>query len=280
MNYNHSHKNSSTVGIRLMCATVFCLFSFLYLYFFQADVLAAAQYVLSKGMTRYNHLAGAVIITLVLQFLQVIVYAFTRLWKRSHALTYLPSMLALAAITDVNTDGSHVFSVASWWWVLLLLLVVWVGAVLFAKALQEVEPKVEAVGLFSRAMWINLLAMALMIIVVVAISNTNAVYHYRMRAETCLLRGDYQGGLKTGEESLETDTDLQMIRMYALTRTGELAERLFNYPVAGNSASMLPVEGASKFVMYPVDSLYSDDAAGVPCGIADVHLLRASGVLL
>ena len=31
---------------------------------------------------------------------------------------------------------------------------------------------------------------------------------------------------------------------------------------------------------YPADGLYPDDAAGVPRGIADVHLLRASGVLL
>ena len=103
MNYNHPNKNSSTVAIRLMCAIVFLTFSFVWLYCFQADVLAAAQHVLSKGLTSYKPFVGAVLITLVLQVLQLIVFALTRLRKRSHALTYLPSMLALAVITDINS---------------------------------------------------------------------------------------------------------------------------------------------------------------------------------
>ena len=86
-----------------MCAIVFLTFSFVWLYCFQADVLAAAQHVLSKGLTSYKPLVGALLITLVLQVLQLIVYALTRLRKRSHALTYLPSMLALAMITNINS---------------------------------------------------------------------------------------------------------------------------------------------------------------------------------
>ena len=71
MNYNHPNKNSSTVAIRLMCAIVFLTFSFVWLYCFQADVLAAAQHVLSKGLTSYKPFVGAVLITLVLQVLQL-----------------------------------------------------------------------------------------------------------------------------------------------------------------------------------------------------------------
>ena len=50
-----------------MCAIVFLTFSFVWLYCFQADVLAAAQHVLSKGLTSYKPLVGALLITLVLQ---------------------------------------------------------------------------------------------------------------------------------------------------------------------------------------------------------------------
>ena len=255
MNYNHPNKNSSTVVIRLMCAIVFLTFSFVWLYCFQADVLAAAQHVLSKGLTSYKPLVGALLITLVLQVLQLIVYALTRLRKRSHALTYLPSMLALAMITNINSDVESGYALGAWW-VVLLIIVVWVLLVLAARALQTVEPDAEPKGFFSRPMWINMLTMALLIIVVVAISNSNAVFHYRMRAESRLMSGDFEGALQMGDKSLESDADLQMIRMYALSRTGELGERLFAYPVSAHSEAMLPVEGKSKFVMYPTDSLY------------------------
>ena len=256
MNYNHPNRNNSTVSIRLMCAIVFLFFSFSYLYYFQADILAVAQHVLSKGMTHYNPLVGALLITLALQLLQLLVYALLRLRKRSHALTYLPSMLVLAVLTDVNTDIDHHFSLGAWWWLFPLIIILWLPLALFARALRDVEPESEPVGLFSRAMWINMLVMCVLIIIVVSVGNTNAVFHYRMRAESALLRGDYQHALKMGERSLETDADLQMIRMYALSRTGEMAEHLFEYPVAGNSSTMLPVEGQSHFSMYPTDSLY------------------------
>ena len=72
MNYNHPQRNSSTLSIRLMCAIVFCLFSFCFLYLFQSDILAAAQHALSNGLTSYKPLTGAIIITLVLQILQLL----------------------------------------------------------------------------------------------------------------------------------------------------------------------------------------------------------------
>lgn len=256
MNYNHLNKNSSTVAIRLMCAIVFLSFSFVWLYCFQADVLAAAQHVLSKGLTTYKPFVGAILITLVLQSLQLIVYALTRLRKRSHALTYLPSMLSLAVITDVNSDVDGQYTLGPLWWILPIVIALWLLLVFVARMLQSVEPDAEPKGLFSRAMWINMLTMALLIIIVVALSNSNAVFHYRMRAEARLLSGDYEGALQMGAKSLESDADLQMIRMYALSRTGELGERLFAYPVSSHSEAMLPVEGKSKFVMYPSDSLY------------------------
>lgn len=249
-------QNSSTVGIRLMCAIVFVCFSFSFLYFFQADVLAVAQHVLSRGLTSYSPLAGALFITLLLQALQLLLFGIFRLRKRSHALTYLPSMLVLAVMTDIDSDILHHSSLGGWWWGFPLIIGVWVLLALLARALQEVESDTEPTALFSRAMWINMLTMALLIIGMLSFSNTNAVFHYRAKAEARLLRGDWRGALKPGCKSLESNEDLLMVRMYALARTGELGERLFSYPVSGSSAAMLPAEGESRFLIYPVDSLY------------------------
>ena len=256
MNYNHPNRNSSTVGILLMCAIVFVCFSFSFLYFFQADIIAVAQHVLSYGLTSYNPLTGALLITLLLQVLQLVLSGIFKLRKRSHALTYLPSMLLLAVMTDISSDVSRQSSLGAWWWGFPLIIALWVLLALFARVLQDVENDSEPTGLFSRAMWINMLTMALLIIGAVSFSNTNAVFHYRAKAEARLLRGDWQGALKPGCKSLESDEDLLMVRMYALARTGQLGERLFTYPVSGSSSAMLPVEGKSRFLIYPADSLY------------------------
>ena len=122
MNYNYKNKNNSTTGIRLMCAIVFVIFSLAWLFFFQADILAMTQHVLSGGLTHYNRTLGALIITFVLLLVQTGVYKLTNLRRQAYALTYVPSMLMLALISDVEPMGGGTISFASSWWVALLLL--------------------------------------------------------------------------------------------------------------------------------------------------------------
>lgn len=247
-------KNNSTV--RWTCAIVFIIFAFLWLYRFQADILAAFQHVMSGGRTQYNRLLGAVLITGLLQVLQLLVFTVFRLTNRGHALTYFPSMLCLALISAINTDIAQSFAWGFWWILIPLALAAWVAVSLVVRYIQNVEPDKDTKIFFSRPMWINMLVMVFMMFGVAWVGNTNAVFHYRMQAESCLLRGDYKGALEAGWESLESDADLQMIRMYAMARRGELGERLFHYPIVGGSNTMLPTSGASYFVLYPVDSLY------------------------
>lgn len=253
---NARFRNTGNSTVRWTCAIVFLTFSFLWLYCFQADVLATFQHVMSGGRTHYNRLLGAVLITALLQVLQLLVYSVFRLTNRGHALTYFPSMLGLALISAISTDIRQSYA-WGWGWLLVpVVLIAWVGVCLVVRYIQNVEPDKNVNVFFSRPMWINTLILFLMMVGVAAVSNTNAVFHYRMRAETCLLRGDYKGALNAGWESYESDVHLQMIRMYAMARRGELGERLFHYPIVGNSSVMLPTGGASCFVRYPVDSLY------------------------
>ena len=255
MNRSRRDKNSSTLSIRLMCAIVFVVFSFCWLYFFQADMMMMTQHVLSHGMTRYHPLLGTVLITLVLWAIQFIVYALVPLTMRSHALTYLPSMLLLGMLSAVVPVGADSIEMGFSWYVPILILLVWWLLTRVGRLAQEVEYD-KVISLFSQPMWINALIMSLLIIMVAWMGNSNAVMHYRMKMEHALLDGDFNKALKVGKKSLESDVDLTMLRMYALARKGTMGEHLFEYPVTANSSQMLPTDSLSVLMMYPADSLY------------------------
>ena len=192
----------------------------------------------------------------VLMLLQLIIYRIIRLNKRSHALTYVPSMMLLALVSEISRQIESGEGVSGWIWVLpVIALLVWAGVAAVAKLVQEIESDRDF-SLFSRPMWINALLMALQIICVAWIGNTNAVYHYRMQTETLLADGKYQKALEVGKRSLESDANLLMLRMYALARENALGERLFEYPISANVEQILPTSGRTRMYYCPEDSLW------------------------
>ena len=255
MYYPKPDKDSSTIIIRMMCAIVFVLFTWGWLYFFQADALAMTQHVLSGGLTHYNRLVGAIIITAVLMILQYIVNGVTKLNKRFHALTYVPSMLLLAMLTDVSQTIDKGVSLSRPFWLVAFFAVAWVVLIFFVRQYENVVKEFH-IPFFSRSMWLNMLMMVAMITCVAWIGNTNAVFQYRMKVEGHLMRGEYHQARKVGQKSLESDADLMMLRMYALAHCNELGEHIFEYPITGNSSDILPTNGQTKMLLYPTDSLY------------------------
>ena len=272
-NYRNKKKNDSAMTIRVVCAIVFVLFSWCWVYYFQHDLLAMAQHVLSGGLTSYNRLFGAVAITVTLLLLQRLVYKFTRLGKSFYALTFFPSMLSLGMITNMmpDPDGgiTHEFS----GWIAILLLLVWGGASYMATKLQELDDEPNP-NILSRSMWVNLLMMVCMMMITAGIGNTDAVFHYRMQAENCLLQGDYDGSLAAGNESLECDDNLVMLRMQALARKDILGEKLFEYKVCGTSKTILPTESTTSLLLYPVDSIYRFIGAVPAYKMEPMHFLK------
>lgn len=257
MRYHDPHKKNGTITIRVMCAVIFVLFSFVWLYEFQGDVIAYGQHVLSRGQTHYDRTVGAIIITAVLQLLQLGVYSVTRLSRRTHALTYLPSFLALALLSNVGPDMTIQSVTNGSWWIVGGVLLLWGGAVWLARhVLPFQNDNKEPTGLFSQRAWINLLLLTAMISGVAVIGNSNAVFHFRAHAEAALQRGDLDEVLLTGRRSHETDESLTMLRIHALALKGELGERLFEYPIAGRSTDMLPLKDSrSRLLIMQRDSL-------------------------
>ena len=254
----HSNQKNSTITVRVMCAIVFCLFSFCWLYWSQADVMAVTQHVLSGGATRYDRTVGAVLITAVLQVLQLIVSNVTGLYRRTHALTYLPSMLLLALMSSISTDiAEKGFSLGAWCWTLPLILLGWGVCVWFAKQLLPFQTDKEPLGVFARRSWVNMLQMVVMMLFVAMIGNTNAAEHFRAHLETALQKKDVDEALRTGRKSQETNVHLTMLRAYALSLKGELGERLFEYPIVGQGNDLLPLPTSrSRLLLLPSDTLF------------------------
>jgi hypothetical protein len=64
-------KYSPDTLTHVLCTFVFALFPLFYLYYYQADLMTLMQHVSSEGQSHYNHLVGAVLITVVLLLIQV-----------------------------------------------------------------------------------------------------------------------------------------------------------------------------------------------------------------
>lgn len=239
--------------VKATCMAMFLLFSFLYIYTYQADLLSLIQTVLSKGQTTYNPVVGTPLIMVVLLVVQASVYFLIRLNKHYHALTYFPSMLMMGVVTSV--DDEAVFRVALWAWLFPLLLVVWALIAIGLKNLEAFERKEEGKGVVTSSLVSNVVIMVLMCMMTALMGNGNDVLHYRARVEKCLEKDDTMGALKVGATSFATDANLTMLRCYALAKEGKMGEWLFRYPVEGGSEQMLPL-GGTHSIVWTSDSIY------------------------
>lgn len=190
MNNVTSRHGNGALTVRVVCAIAFSFVSFVYLYVFQADIIGISQHILSGGMTRYNPLVGALLITSVLMLVQLGVYAFTRLNRDFHAVTYFPSILLLTLLTSVRPETGTVAYASTWLWLTPLLLLLWGGGVYVCRQLQRLIGSRSSVGLFSRTMWRNTLTLAAFFLFAGMAGNGDERVHNASHIEMAVLRSD------------------------------------------------------------------------------------------
>ena len=239
--------------VRLTCTVVFLSFTFAWLYWFQADVMAFAQHGLSGGKTHYDRTIGAIICTAVLLLVHLLINTVVHVTRTTHALTYFPSFLLLAFVSSV----SFPFSWGAWPWAAPLALLGWAGLLLMTKKMVPFDTYSSKHGGSNtpRLLWVNLLQMAVMMLGVALVSNTQALTHFKARAELALLEGNADEALRVGRKSYDTDATLTMLRVFALSKQGLLGDKLFSYAVAGSSKDMLPLKGSNGQLSLMPDSL-------------------------
>ncbi len=251
------HLKNSTLSVRVICAVLFLVFTFLYLFDYQADILAVTQHVLSKGQTHYNRAVGAILITLVLWLIQIGVFAASKLKSYFHALTYLPSLLLLGVITDVSPQVDTECYLGHWLWGFPLLMVGYAGLVWLAKQFETIHAQDHGQS-GIRLMWVNLLIMVLLMLMTCCIGCTAKVFHHRMKLEMALLNRHPEIVSKVGDDEQKTDSSLTFLRIWCLSKTHQLGESLFEYPLVGGSDAMLPNGSSVKLMMVPEKWLYKE----------------------
>ena len=236
-------KYSQDTLTHVLCTLDLGLCAFFYLYYYQADWMTIMQHVLSEGQTHYNHFVGAVLITIVLLLIQVGVVRLFQRMRLSWAFTFVPSALLLAMITDVRQSASAANGFIEFGWggyVLPLCLIMFFVVVWGLNSSGITEKYNLDFKNPTHQLWVNLTVILLLMLFVCGWGNSDRVLHDRLHVEQCLADNDVDEALRTLQLHSDADENLTMLTAYALSRKGQLPERLFEFPLKGGSASLMP----------------------------------------
>ena len=211
-------------SISVLCAVLFAIFSFIYIYVFQGELLALMQDHLSGGVTQSNTFLTAFLLTLLLGGLQWLINRYSKLHGRWEALSYIPSCILLALVTDVN-DGTMLYSASKWLWSIPVCILLYIGVVWLNRMMTGVRKR-DFFGL----LWPNLLAFTLLFVFTAQVSNHAPAPHMELAAWHYIHDGKYDKVLEVGSKSDDYNAELTALRNLALAKTGQLGERLFHYP--------------------------------------------------
>ena len=108
-NNSLSYKRAARI-LTVACGLLFSIFSIVYLFVLQKDVVGALHYSLSQGKTHYSPLVGAIIITVVLLVFRWGINGLMGLKGPVRTLSYFPSCLLLLinySFTFFNTTAER-----------------------------------------------------------------------------------------------------------------------------------------------------------------------------
>lgn len=225
---------------KFLCGLLFTLFTFGYLFLYQVDVMRVTQHIASGGKTIYHPLLGAILITAVLQLLQIGINSLLHLKKRGYAFTYFPSTLLLAMLTSLSHTTQSKIELGVWSWLSPLLLFIYGFVVFYIKKYEPYEEDVRKGGMPLYLLWFNLSIMAALLLMVGWIGNANRLFHQRLKMETLIQNRRYTDALYIAKQISQPDSVCSMLTIYSLAREGKLGDSLFHYPLIGSSQVMRP----------------------------------------
>lgn len=242
--------------LTVACGLLFSVFSFIYLYVFQEDLLEAFHYSLAEGRTQFSPLGTAVWLTGILLLFRWLVNRVLHLKGAVRELAYFPSCLLLGVITSV---GSSVYQGRAiqdiWMWLLPLFLVLFFGVAYVIGRFWE--------AYYSRSAnesWVvngNLLILLLLCLMTITVGNTEIHFHHELAVEAALKKNDYSQARKVGKKMVHPSRPLTALRAYTMSKEQTMGEYLFEYPqLYGSEGLLLDALSGNRFRL-TADSLYT-----------------------
>lgn len=245
-----TQKRPYNTSLRIICASLFAIFSFLYIYMLQGELLALVQDHLSQGKTTNNALATASIITLLLMIIQYLLAKVSKLHSRYEAFSYLPSCIILALI--VKVDSTLSYSWVQWGVAMLVVAAVYMLVVWIDRNTTPQKRETKFLGLLIR----NLGVMVTLFIFTGWYGNSNPAQMMELAAWKYTHDGDYNKVLSVGQKSEDCNAGLTALRNLALAKTGQLGDKLFSYPQPYGSDGLMMKKTNMQTPKYGTDEFY------------------------
>lgn len=241
--------------VTLVCATLFALFAFFFIAIYQSPLLEAFYDHVATGKLDYNGYIVAAVIALLLTLLALWLNRFAGFRREWTAMAYLPSVLGLAFITDIDRSvyvGGYSFTA----WIIIFIL----GFLLYAASSfvlhRVLFEKIKSMAMSAnRIIWRNLILFVVMFSLAGMLSNSEENFKREALLMSRYKKGDIEGALAVGYKSHDASPELTAMRAFVLAGEGLMGERLFEYPQHYASEGLLP--GKVQTSPLVPDSVYS-----------------------
>ena len=220
-----------------LCMVCFVVFAYCYLQLYQCDVLSQVQYSSSGGETTYKPLIGTIILTTLLVAVSLVADRILVLPLRLRALAWFPAFYLMSAITAPHFSGIWSDTGEAPIWTFVLLPVVYALVLVVCHAYHDLASENRT---FASYLQSNGLLMATFCLMTGLLGNSHDGIHYEMKAARLTAEGQTSAALNVARYTGYTSPIMTSVRVEALCREGQLAERLFSYPLPHQTGGVLP----------------------------------------
>ena len=164
-------------------------------------------------------------------------YLFSWLPLRMVGVAWFPSFLLLGLLGYWHYPQFGDAGTPPHWFTLVLLCFFYALLLMLSRAMSD---SVKERDSFPTYAWPNLIQLIAFSVISVSLCNTDVVLHHTLRSVRALSEKDYDRMLAEAQWERHPSHTLSALTALALSETGQLGERLFDYPQPYGSDGLLP----------------------------------------
>lgn len=228
--------------VATLCATLFAIFSFLFIAKYQSPLLELFYEKVATGKLKYNAYVVGGTISLALTALALWLNRYAGFKREWTAFSYIPSVLILSFITDIDRS-LYIGGFNYVKWIIVFITGIFVYA-LFSFILHKMLfAKIKNIAMSAnRILWRNLILFVILFSLTGILSNSEENFKREALVAFYYKKGETEKALKVASLSRTASHPLTVQRAYILAKEGILGERLFEYPQYYGAKGLLPKE--------------------------------------